>query len=156
MAVETPAAVVEAMLLDFSLCSSTLGGLEFYGTSIEFRDLIQVCRDFAGRHDPGQGSDLTFIERFHGKSTMAKAVDTEAKSGGLSVFCFDGTIGATEKGLRDLQSRTDVLTIVDGLPEPAINRRTTEEIQFRGWKGADSSLRLNIAQTRVSIQTCRD
>jgi len=161
MTVETSTAVVEAMLRDFSRCSSTLGGLEFYGTSIEFRDLIQVCRDFAGTHGQRKGSDLTylFIERFHGKSTMAKAIETEAKSGGLAVFSFDGTIGSTQKSLRDLQSKTGALTIVDGLPEPAANRRTLlERFNSLGGKGlllsppeycADASLDSDIPRLRL-------
>jgi hypothetical protein len=87
--------------------------------------LIQVCRDFAGTHGQRQSSDLIylFIERFHGKSTMAKAIETEARSGGLAVLYFDGTIGSTQNSLRLLQAQTDALTIVDGLPEPAASRR---------------------------------
>jgi hypothetical protein len=128
MPIENASAVVEAMLREASAYSSILGGLEFYGASVEFLDLMQVCR-LAGRNAPGQDRDLMylFIERFHGKSALAKAIEIEAKSSGFSVRCLDGTIGATQKELRDLQPRTDVLTIVDGLPESAANRQTVLE-----------------------------
>ena len=97
--VET-AEFVEGMLRDFSPFSSTLGGLEFYGYSTELRDVLQLCHNVAsprtGTIENPQKTYL-FIEPHHGKTTIAKATDNQAKSNGLTSFYLDGTAGATQK-----------------------------------------------------------
>jgi hypothetical protein len=121
---------VEGMLRDFSPFSSTLGGLEFYGCSTELRDVLQLCHNVSssrtGTIENPQKTYL-FIEPHHGKTTIAKATDNQAKSNGLTSFYLDGTAGATQKALKDLQSTADAIILVDGMPEAAANRRVVIE-----------------------------
>jgi hypothetical protein len=163
MAAKDTASIVEEMLHDFSPFSLALGGLEFYGTTIEFRDLLDLCRDFAsvsGGKEASLNKAYLFAERYHGKSAIARATELEAKANGLSVFSFDGTAGATQKALLDLQPRTYALTIIDGLPEPAASRRTLLD-RFNSLRGrgllfatpeysADANLDQDIPDLRLS------
>lgn len=127
MTTEERVVILEQMFSDFSDSSLGLGGLEFYGRSTEYRDLIQLCRDFASdRADLliGQSKAYVFLEKYHGKSTIAKATEVEAKLNGLTVRCLDGCLGATQRELLSLQDGHDAFVIVDGLPESATSRRT--------------------------------
>lgn len=126
MTPEEIAKVVEQMLCDFSNFSFTLGGLEFYGSSTELRDLLQLCHDMASlRNDDATSTRKAylFVERYHGKSSLAKATEVEAKGNGFSAYRFDGTVNATQKHLRDLEANADAIVVVDGVPEVAENRR---------------------------------
>ena len=130
MAREESAKIVEQMLGDFSNFSKPFGGLEFYGNSTDFCDLIDCCRDFTSppkEEDAVTRKVYLFLEPFHGKSAIYKASEIEAKANGLDTYRFDGTLGPTQRELRDLQPRTDALVIVDGLPEVAVNRRVVLE-----------------------------
>ena len=113
------------MLQDFSRFSSQLGGLEFYGQSTEFRDLLQVCRDFASSGE-ARASRVNkvylFIEDYHGKSSLAKATLVEAATNGIAVDRLDGTAGASLKILGELQQNPDAVVVVDGVAEVAAQR----------------------------------
>lgn len=129
MSSEDTAIVVGEMLREFSAFSSTLGGLEFYGHSIEFRDVVQLCRDFAsvnGGKGPSSNKAYVFAERFHGKSAIAKATEVEAKSNGLLVFRFDGAAGTTQNELRNLKSRAEALL-------SSMDYRKRQQIAARSW-----------------------
>jgi hypothetical protein len=130
---EQPASDVEqarAVLSDISSFCSIVGGLEFYGASSEFHAVIEVCkRNAAEVADEQQAPNKAylFIEDYHGKTALAKATDLEARTNRLASHYLDGTAGATQKTLLDLRDDKLALTIVDGLPEPANQRRTVLE-----------------------------
>ena len=110
---------VELLLRDFSLFSHELGGLEFYGYSTEFQDLIHLCRDFSSTIEAKTGSSrkaYVFLDVSHGKSSLARAIAIQAVANGGTAFRFDGTLGATSKELKDLQQHADALVVVDGVP----------------------------------------
>ncbi len=120
----------EEMLRDLSAFSSTLGGIEFYGCSTELCDLIHLCREFASIHEdvvPTASKAYVFIERYHGKTSLAKATDVAAKDNGVSAYLLDGTAGTTLNELRVLQPLVQAVILVDGLPEAAANRRVLLE-----------------------------
>ena len=58
-----------------------------------------------------------FLEPAHGKSSLAKAIAIEGAANGATVERLDGTSGLTLKELNALQQKTDVLVIVDGVPD---------------------------------------
>ena len=150
------------MLSQFSPFSNSLGGLEFYGYSDEFKDLIQLCREFASPLPEQSGESrkaYLFIEPYHGKSSMARAVDFEAKNNKLSSYYLDGSAGPSQKRLLDIQHETDSLALVDGVPENAVHRRTLLE-RFNSFAGrallfaspqyvADAALDANIPKLRL-------
>jgi hypothetical protein len=118
------------MLREFSSFSTTFGGIEFYGYSTAFRDLFQICRRLASTEDnemPALRKVYLFLEQYHGKSSISKALEIEAKANGFDAFRFDGTAGITQKELKDLQNRADTFVIVDELPDAAVGRRTVLE-----------------------------
>jgi hypothetical protein len=152
----------EMLLRDFSLFSHELGGLEFYGYSPEFRDLVQLCRDFASKHaDTGSPrKSYVFLDAFHGKSSLAKAIWNQAAANGEVAFRFDGTLGATAKELKDLQPRADALVLVDGVPEASPARLALLD-RFNSLAGravlfarseyiADASLKSDIPALRIT------
>jgi hypothetical protein len=120
-----------------SVFSNELGGLEFYGYSPEFRDLVRFCHDFtmveSGESVASRKAYL-FLPTSHGKSTFARAVASQASANGLDVLRFDGTLGSTSKELRELQARKDVLVIVDDVPETSQTRSTLLD-RFNALKG---------------------
>jgi hypothetical protein len=130
---EQPASDVEqarAVLSDISSFRSIVGGLEFYGASSEFHAVIEVCkRNAAEVADEQQAPNKAylFIEDYHGKTALAKATDLEARTNQLASHYLDGTAGPTQKTLLDLRDEKLALIIVDGLPEPANQRRTVLE-----------------------------
>jgi hypothetical protein len=131
--------IVEELLSgEVSEFSNELGGLEFYGHSPEFRDLLRFCRDFTlgefGEPDASRKAYL-FLPASHGKSSLAKAIAFQASANGLKAFRFDGAQGKTSKELNDLQAQKDVLVIVDGVPE-ASQPRTTLLERFNALKGS--------------------
>ena len=105
---------VELLLRDFSAFTHDLGGLEFYGYSSEFQDLLHLCHDFALTPRSETRKTYLFLDNFHGKSSLAKAISIQAVANGGAAFRFDGTIGLTSKELKDLQKQIDALVIVDG------------------------------------------
>jgi hypothetical protein len=118
------------MLKDFSSFSTTFGGIEFYGSSAPFRDLFQVCKSLVSIGDkevPDGRRVYLFLEPYHGKSSISKALEIEAKANGFNALRFDGTVGLTQKELLDLQDRSDAFVIVDELPDSAPSRRTLLE-----------------------------
>ena len=119
--------IVEAMLRDFSSFSTTLGGLEFYGCSADFVELLGLCRHFSSRHGTDVVANRTkaylFIDPYHGKSSIARATELQATSNGLSAYRFDGLVGNTQRELKDLRPTTDSVVLLDGLPEAAGPRR---------------------------------
>lgn len=122
--------LVEEMLEDISSFSSTIGGIEFYGCSEEYRKLLSVCRRFgAPCASPSQTAEKAylFIESHQGKSAFSRATEVEARSNGIAAWCFDGAVGVTQKKLREVQSQTDSVVIIDGLPELADHRRVILE-----------------------------
>ncbi len=131
MTPEETTKTVEAMLRDFSIFTTTLGGLEFYGHSADFHDLLCLCRDLASRRSTDEIASgrkaYLFIDSRHGKSSIARATEMEAKSSGLSAYRFDGTVGATQRELRGLRPEADAIVLVDGVPEAAGPRRTLLE-----------------------------
>jgi hypothetical protein len=118
---------IELLLRDFSLFRHELGGLEFYGYSTEFRDLLRLCRDFASSTDietrPSRKA-YVFLDDFHGKSSLSRAIAIQAAANGEKIFRFDGTLGPTSKELNILQPETNALVVVDGVPEAADARST--------------------------------
>src|SRR5258708_16051291 len=134
---EDPSKVAEVMLHEFSAFCVTLGGLDFYGKSPEFSDLLAVCSEFASlatTQPANPRKAYIFIEPHHGKTSLAKAIDIEAKSKEMSSYYFNGTVGLTQKELKDLQPKADVLVLVDGIPEAAASRRVLLE-RFNGLSG---------------------
>lgn len=130
MAVEDEAEIVELMLREFPRFVISFGGLEFYGNSAEYRELIELCRDFAsgGRERALPSTKIYFfVDAFQGKSTIAKATEFEAKANNVTAALLDGRTGAAQKTLLELRDRRDLLVIVDDLPESAGNRRTILE-----------------------------
>ena len=111
--------LVQLSLCDFTSFAHEFGGLEFYGHSPEFSDLLQICREFSLRPDAGNTSRKAyiFLEAAHGKSSLAKAIAIEGAANGATVERLDGTSGLTVKELNALQQKTDVLVIVDGVPD---------------------------------------
>ena len=161
MTPDETARVVEQMLSDFSDFSFNLGGLEFYGNSTELRDLLQLCHDIASLRSDAASTRKAylFIEPHHGKSSLAKATEVEAKRNGFAAYRFDGTVNATQKELRDLQANADAIVVVDGVPEVAENRRILLE-RFNSLKGrsllfaspqyqADASLDSSVQKLRL-------
>jgi len=121
---------VELLLRDFSLFSHELGGLEFYGYSTEFRDLLRLCRDFASSTESERRSSrraYVFLDASHGKSSLAKAIVIQAVANGGTAFRFDGTLGSTSKELNTLQQNANALVVVDGVPEASGARSTLLE-----------------------------
>src|SRR5258708_1764138 len=121
---------IESLLQDSSLCSRELGGLEFYGYSKEFRELLQLCNDFATAVSAEKElprKAYVFLDEYHGKSSLAKAMAIQTEANGGKVFRFDGTIGSTSRDLKDLQTIDNALIIIDDLPEVAANRSTVLE-----------------------------
>jgi hypothetical protein len=124
------ASVVEGMLASFSGFTEKLGGLEFYGNSPDFRKIFNICRCVVeGSETPNAASSKAylFLGKYHGKTSIAKAVEREAQSKGLSTRLLDGKEGATQKTLMELVSDRNVVTILDGLPEASASRRTVLE-----------------------------
>ncbi|MEZ5399217.1 MAG: hypothetical protein R2729_06070 [Bryobacteraceae bacterium] len=120
-----------------SSIAHAVGGLEFYGYSAEFRDLITLCRDFtlAESREVGVAKKAyVFLPDAHGKTSLAKAMVVQASSNGVKAFRFDGTAGATAKELKDLQMQQGVLIVVDGLPESSQPRSLLLE-RFNSLKG---------------------
>ena len=154
--------VEELVLGEFSAFSIELGGIEFYGHSPEFRDLLRLCRDFAFA-DSGESSAprkaYLFLPASHGKSSIAKAITIQASAGGLKAVRLDGTLGTTSKELKDLQTKKDFLVIVDGVPEasPArsmllerFNALTGSAILFaRPEYSTDASLRPDVSAVSI-------
>jgi hypothetical protein len=65
-----------------------------------------------------------FLEKFHGKSSLSKAIHNQAVANGRIAFHLDGTVGSSANQLRTLEQRSDAAVIVDGLPEATANRIT--------------------------------
>ncbi|WP_433968302.1 hypothetical protein [Tunturiibacter gelidiferens] len=122
--------LVGNMLQDFSSFSSTIGGLEFYGASPEFKNVLRLCNEVLGSastEDPVQRRAYIFLEQYHGKTSIAKSLDTAAKNRGIQSFYLDGTLGLTQKELKDLRRSRDSLILLDGLPASASQRGTVLE-----------------------------
>ena len=120
MPAEIIKSTIDSILRDFSLCSHELGGLEFYGYSAEFRDLLSLCRDFATDVEPGTQTSrkaYVFLDNAHGKTSLSRAIAIHRETGGGKAFRFDGTVGSTSKDVKDLQHNTDALVVIDDLPE---------------------------------------
>ena len=152
----------QLMLREFTAASHSLGGLEFYGCSTEFRNLIQLCHEFAspGAETPIGSKAYVFLERFHGKTSFSKATYNEAMAKGVYAHYFDGMIGSSANELRNLEERTDATIIVDGLPEAA-KQRTALLSRFNLLKGrailfspteylSDATLSPNVSSVRLS------
>jgi hypothetical protein len=128
----------ELFAADISSFAHPLGGLEFYGHSPEFRDLINLCWDFTfteSREMDTAKKAYVFLPPAHGKSSLAKAMVLQASSNGLKALRFDGTVGTTVRELKDLQAQPGVLVVVDGLPEPSQPRSLLLD-RFNSLKGA--------------------
>lgn len=123
------AQLVQQMLDDFSRFTITLGGLQFYGHSSEFLNLINGCTEIMdseyGTLAPQKA--YAFIEPGHGRTSIAKALEIEARGHREHVYLFDGTEGVTQKSLRDLQDDDAAFVLIDDLPEVAASRRTLFE-----------------------------
>jgi len=156
--------IVEELIAgQVSVFSHELGGLEFYGHSAEFRDLLRFCRDFTmveSGESGGSRKAYLFLPASHGKSSLAKAIALQASANGLKVSRFDGTLGTTSKELRDLQAQKDVLVIVDDVPETSQMRSTLLD-RFNALNGpgilfarpeysSDASLRPNISAVTIA------
>jgi hypothetical protein len=118
------------MLMDLSDFTESLGGLEFYGVSPSFRELFVICRSVSKTGEMAGSTTrkgYVFLEKHHGKTTIAKAVQREAQSNGLTANLFDGSAGPTQKSLMDLEREPNSLTILDGLPEVSASRRNVLE-----------------------------
>ena len=155
--------IVEELLSgELSAFSNELGGIEFYGYSSEFRGLLRLCRDFtfAESSESGSRKAYLFLPASHGKSSLAKAITSQASARGLKAVRFDGTLGATSKDLRDIQKQKDVLVIVDGVPETSQARSTLLErfnvlagsavLFARPEYSSDASLRPNITAVTLA------
>jgi hypothetical protein len=129
--------LLEEMLRSLHSCTKTVGGLDFYGQSREFNDLFQICEDTLALDEKGDAGDRhahIFLEEHHGKTSIAKALEIEGKAKGIRSFYLDGTIGLTQKTLQEFKGASDVLVIVDGLPEAAPPRTVVLE-RFRNLGG---------------------
>jgi hypothetical protein len=154
---------VEAMLRDFAPYLLPLGGLEFYGSSTELRDIIHICQHLsspqsAPNEDPRKF--YIFAEQYHGKTTIAKATDNRAKGNGLASFYLDGVAGASQNELKNLRERRDAIVLLDGMPEVAAKRRILIE-RFNSLSGkgvlfappqfsVDANLDASIPRLRLS------
>lgn len=120
-----PIEAVEHLLRGAFASSSMIGGLEFYGVSTEFKYMLRACSDLIGS---GANGDILerklhiFLEDHHGKTSLSKALDSEATRNGVQVFYLDGTVGLTQKSLRELKDSRESLVLLDGLPESAPQR----------------------------------
>ncbi|MCL4797714.1 MAG: hypothetical protein KJZ84_24330 [Bryobacteraceae bacterium] len=126
----------DALFRDPRLFTHELGGLEFYGYSTEFRELLELCREFA-RVDVVRPPRKAYVfsDPAHGKSSLAKAISIQAASSGGRVVCLDGSVGTTAKDLKDLQQDSGVLAVIDGVPEAAGARSTLLD-RFNSLKGS--------------------
>jgi hypothetical protein len=156
--------IVEELLYgELTVFSHELGGLEFYGNSPEFCELLRLCREFASVEFMGSETSrkaYLFLPAAHGKSSLAKAMAFQASANGLAVSRFDGTLGTTAKELKDRQKQKNVLIIVDGIPEVPHARSTLLE-RFNALQGlailfgnpeysSDASLSPDITAFRIS------
>jgi hypothetical protein len=118
---------IEVMLSEFSGCSWQLGGLEFYGLSAEFQELLRLCRDFASHEENSTSPPpkaYVFIDSHQGKTSISKATQLEATKNGNSSVYLDGSAGPSQRELLNLLHKTDIFIIVDGVPEAADKRAT--------------------------------
>jgi hypothetical protein len=121
---------VGEILRNFSSFSSNVGGLEFYGVTPEFKNVLRTCRDIIGEQPPENiylRQVYIFLDDHHGKTSIAKALDIEAKMKGIQSFYFDGIAKVTQKDLLDLRESRGAVTLIDGLPESAQQRGTVLE-----------------------------
>jgi len=136
METEDIRSIVESLLRDPSLFTCALGGLDFYGHSIEFRDMLQLCSDFSKGENTASapGKAYIFLHDAHGKTSLAKALSAETAALGGKVVRLEGTAGVAAKELLDLQKNGDVLVVVDGVPEASGLRSTVLE-RFNSLRG---------------------
>src|SRR5689334_16765182 len=116
MGAETDVEIAEAMLRDFSSFIVTLGEVEFYSAGAEFRDLVTLCRELAAiplGNEIASKKAYVFLGNGHGKSTIARATESERRLKGLNAKCLDGRSGETQRELLALQRENALLTIVD-------------------------------------------
>jgi len=117
--------------------SHELGGLEFYGVSRDFLEVMRICSAFSF----GKSAELfagrkvyLFLPDSHGKSSLANAMAFQTSAIGIKAYRFDGTEGESSKHLRTLQTERDILVIVDGVPESSQARSTLLE-RFNALQG---------------------
>ncbi len=126
--------VVDAMLRDVSRGTVSFGGVNFYGLSPEFHEVFQLCRDVVLSARAKFRKAYLFLDAQHGKTSIAKAADAEARFHGFASFRLDGTAGIARDNLRVLQAKRDAIVIIDDLPETAAHRRVLVE-RFNAFAG---------------------
>ena len=130
--------IVDKMLHDFKECDHVLGGLEFYGVSDEFLDLLGTCREFASTKPLERGAVgkvCIFVAKSHGKSSLAKAIYNEALSHGMVAYRLDGAEGVTQERLNRIRSEAASLVILDNVPASVQSRQTLFS-RFSGLQGS--------------------
>lgn len=115
---------IEHALIDIAPFTRRLGGLEFYGTSTEFDEVFKLFEEFVASLDPASASSaddagrkkIVFLERHHGKTTLAKALCNEIGEKISTLRLFDGTAGQSWNELRQLEDAELACVIIDDLP----------------------------------------
>lgn len=129
--------IVEQMLHDFGEFTQTIGGLEFYGVSRELLSMLDTCREFASAKPENLGGVekvCIFVERHHGKSSLARATYNEALRHGMKAYRLDGAENITQRKLNEIRTEAESLVILDDLPASVEPRRTLLE-RFKGFRG---------------------
>jgi len=148
------AQIADEMLRDFSAFSEIFGGIEFYGSSTAFRDVFTICRALASTTKveiQNFRKAYLFMDACHGKTSVSKAIEIEAKANGIQSVRFDGTSGVTLKHLKDLQNKPDILVVVDELPDSTPNRRALLE-RFNNLSGTGIILASAVYSTDASLE----
>lgn len=135
--------IIEQALIDIKPFTRALGGLEFYGASPSFNELFNLFEEFLPPIDPHSARApedmprkiIVFLERYHGKTTLAKSLFNEIRNRISNARLYDGTVGHSWNELRKLKSDEEAYVIIDDLPESVAARRTAEQhaSAFQGW-----------------------